>query len=153
LSYLRFTPDEYRTIAGLCRRLRLGRQHRPGFKRLLVQALASVAPELGKRLARLRRSELGLLYNQFQERIGPGPGASANTGPRHDFTPAELQTVLDACVTPPSPVRFVRPFKHVLVELFAESAPELAQKLAHMSGHQFERLYEQACEQQRRGSA
>ena len=145
MSYLRFTPDEYRTISRLCHRLRLGRQHRPGFKRLLLQALSSAAPALAKRIARLRRSELGLLYDHFQERIGPAIGADCPAGPRHDFTPEELQTLLDAFAGPPSQVRFVRPFKNVLVEMFAESSPELAQKLARMSGHQFERLYEQAC--------
>jgi hypothetical protein len=46
-------------------------------------------------------------------------------------------------VTAPFHVRFARPFKRLLVELLEGPLPRLAQKVARMSGHQFERLYEQ----------
>ena len=58
----------------------------------------------------------------------------------------------EACVSAPFRVRFVRPFKSVLVELFQEEWPDLARKLTALSGHKFERLYEQLLERRREGA-
>lgn len=145
MSYLRITPDEYRTIAHICRQQQLGGRHLPAFKRQLVESLAEAAPKLGERIARLRRAQMVLLYDHFQDRAGPPPT-------RHDFDAEELRILVEACLTPPFCVRFVRPFKAVLVEMLEAAWPDLSRKLAQVSGYQFERLFEEACRQQR-GSA
>jgi hypothetical protein len=134
LSYLRFTPDEYRTL----RRLNPGAEpmHMPAFRRRLVAALNPVWPGLARKIARLRRGEMTLLYHHFQPRPADGAG--------HGLSPDELRVLGEACVSSPFPVRFVRPFKGLLVEMLEGSLPELARKVERMSGHQFERLYNQA---------
>jgi len=146
LSYLRFTPDEYRTLADLCRHHGLGNQSQPAFKRLLVEALRAPRPALADRVVRLRRRQLDLLYWHFRERTTPPVKGGSD-----DFTRDELRLIAEACVSAPFRVRFVRPFKAVLVELFQEEWPELAFKLDALSGHRFERLYEQLCEGRRKG--
>jgi hypothetical protein len=140
LSYLRFTPDEYQTMADLCRWQRLGRLHQPAFRRHLADALKDINPDLAKRIARLGRAKLSVLYWHFRERTLVVKSPT-------QFTTQDLQLVAEACVTAPFPVRLVRPFKTVLVELFQDDWPGLARKLARLSGHQFEQLYEQVvCE-------
>ncbi len=44
----------------------------------------------------------------------------------------------------PFPVRFVRPFQGLLAEMLERGRPDLAKKVARMSGYQFERLYNKA---------
>jgi hypothetical protein len=156
LSYLRFTPDDYRLLARACRHVQLGGCSRAAFNRLLVESLSSSSPGLAQRIACLRRTELSLLYDHFRERLRPTAegdrqGSDVDGG-EQGFTPGELRVIAEACLSAPFHVRFVRPFKRVLVELFQEAWPALAQKLARLSGSQFERLYEHACGQ-RRGSA
>jgi hypothetical protein len=58
----------------------------------------------------------------------------------------------EACISYPLPIRFVRPFRHMLVELFQDVSPELARKLNSLSGRQFEELYGEATERKKRGS-
>ena len=141
MSYLRFTPDEYRTIARLCREHDLGGRHQPAFRRLLVEALRNACPALADRIARLGKAKLGVLYWHFRERT-----PTIRTRPQ--FTTQDLRLIVEACLTAPFRVRLVRPFKHVLIELFQEEWPALARKLARLSGHQFEELYEEVvCEQ------
>jgi hypothetical protein len=147
LSHLRFTPDEYRTIADLCRRHGLGHRSQPVFNRLLGALLCGRHPELADRLCRLRRGQLDLLYWHFRERTSP----PWNAYPQ-EFSGDELRLLAEACAAAPFRVRFVRPFKSVLVELFQEEWPELARKLSALSGHKFERLYEQLCERRREGA-
>jgi hypothetical protein len=137
LSHLRFTPDEYRTLSELCARQALNRRHQPAFHRLLVASLRRADPALADRIARLSRDKVNLLYWHFR---GQTPAAPA---PPAQFTSQELRLVAEACVKVPFPVRFVRPFKEMLVELFEEELPALARKLAGLSGQQFERLYAQ----------
>jgi hypothetical protein len=137
VSHLRFTPDEYRTLAELCARQALARRHQPAFHRLLVQALRSADPALADRVARLSRDKLNLLYWHFR---GPAPAAPPSPT---EFTPQEMRLVAEACAKVPFPVRFVRPFRGMLIELFEEEWPGVARKLARLSGHQFEQLYEQ----------
>jgi hypothetical protein len=136
VSYLRFTPDDYRTILQACCRLDPGSHHRPAFKRRLVEALAGTSSSLAKRIARLRASDVRLLHDHFRERTRPA-------NPWHEFAPGELRALEDACAAAPFPVRFVRPFKRFLVDKFQEIWPDLARKISWLSGPQFERLYEQ----------
>jgi hypothetical protein len=136
VRHLRFSPDEYRLLAGLWHQLGLGGHPRTARRGLLTEALSGPSPDLAQRITRLTRSELGLLFDHFWE--PPQPAAEP------EFTPEELRVVLEACVSPPSPVRFVHHFKGVLVELLQEAWPELSRKVARLNGRQFERLYERA---------
>ena len=143
MSHLRFTPAEYNAIAHFCREHHLGGRNQPAFRRLLVESLRGADPELARRVARLGRGKLNLLYWHFRD-----PVPSVN--PRPNFTAQELRLVSEACIAAPFPVRLVRPFKHLLVELFQEDWPELARKLSSLGGHQFERLYEKASERKQK---
>jgi hypothetical protein len=136
VAYLRFTPEEYHTLCEMSRRHGLGGRNMPAFKRLLVEALSGVSFNLARRVANLRGRRLELLYFHFR----PRPAAAI----RHDLTAPELRLVEEACVAAPFPVRFVKPFKGLLVEMLERSRPELADKVARMSGYQFERLYNRA---------
>ena len=112
LAYLRFTPDEYSLITEVCGRHDLGRRNLPTFKRVLVESLAEVSPGLARVVARLRRSSFDLLYCHFRDRTPLTPQQ-----PAQEFTCEELRLVEEACVSAPFPVRFVRPFKTMLVEM------------------------------------
>lgn len=137
MSYLRFTPGEYRTLSELSARQALSRRHQSAFRRLLVASLRQADPALAGRIARLSRDKANLLYWHFREHTPAAPA------PPTQFTAQELRLVAEACVKAPFPVRFVRPFKDMLIELFEEEWPALARKLAGLSGLQFERLYAQ----------
>jgi hypothetical protein len=136
VAYLRFTPDEYRTLRDLHRRHGLDGRNLPSFKRLLVEALRGVSGHLARRITSLRGRRLELLYFHFRTR--------PPTVVRHDLNAEELRLVEEACVSAPFPVRFVKPFKGLLAEMLERSRPELAEKIARMSGYQFERLYNRA---------
>lgn len=79
MSYLRFTPEEYRILCRQYRQLDLGGCHLPAFKRLLNKALAETAPTLARRLVRLRRGTFLLLYQHFRDR--PSPPRTATISP------------------------------------------------------------------------
>ena len=138
MSHLRFTPQEYRTIALLCVQLKLGRTHQAAFKRALVAGLDGAEPALAERVARLRGRRLTVLYHHFRTPVpfaaGPAP---------HGLTADEVEAVA-AVATGPFHVRFARPLRGVLVEFFSELWPDPAGKLRQMSGSQFEVLYHQA---------
>jgi hypothetical protein len=137
LSYLRFTPPEYRAVASACGRFRLVDHDLPTFHLLLVAALGPL-PGLAGRIAGLRGRRLEILYLHFRERQRPAAAG------RHDLTFEELHLLAVACDTAPFRVRFARPFQSVLVELFEGARPELARKLAALSGRHFNRLYNRA---------
>ncbi len=139
MSYLRFSPDEYQTLCNLILQKRLGDHNLPVFKRLLVSGLNETDRELARRVARLRGRRLEMLYYHFRERTPP-----VRLSTPYDLDPEERAIVAEACQSTPFPVRLVRPFKNVLIGQFEETRPELAQKLRWLSGHQFERLYNQA---------
>lgn len=141
VRYLRFHPEEYQHLARLWQQLDLGGHPETALKRLLIEALSALSPNLAQRISCLYKDELKLLRDHFRERT--------RSVAEHDFTPRELQVVLEACVSTPLLVRFVCHFQGVLVELFQEAWPELSRKVAQLSGHQFRLLYEQASRQSR----
>jgi hypothetical protein len=147
LSYIRLTLAEYRAISRVCNRLNLGRCSRPAFRRGLVMALADDSSRLADKVASLRRPELRLLHEHFRE-----PGETPGREEPACLSPEEWVAFAEACVSYPLPVRFVRPFRHMLVELFRDVSPILARKLEGLSAPQFEQLYGQATER-KRGSA
>ncbi len=145
MSYLRFTHDEYRLLAGPCRENALDGRSHLAFRRLVAESLRGVAPALADRVARLGKSKLALLFFHFCERQAP-PTTKA------DFTAEEMQVLGEACIAAPFHVRFARPFRDVLAEMLQRGWPGLAEKVERLSGHQFEGLFERLC-QSRRGSA
>jgi hypothetical protein len=147
LSYLRLTLAEYRAIRRECLRLNPGRCSRLAFRRGLIAALAVSSAPLADKVAGLRRSQLRLLHDHFT-----APAEKPVEVEYVELSPPEWQAFAEACVSYPLPVRFVRPFRHMLVELFRDVSPDLAQKLEKLSGTQFEDLYLQATER-KRGSA
>jgi hypothetical protein len=129
--------------------LRLGRCSRPAFRRNLVAALAGCSLPLAERVAALRRGELRLLHEHFSEPSFTG----VPTDEPSELSPDEWVAFAEACVSYPLPIRFVRPFRHMLVDLFRDASPELARKLEGLSARQFEQLYEEATERRRGSSA
>ncbi len=144
MSYLRLTLAEYRAISRVCFRLQLGRCSRPAFRRYLVASLSDDSPGLAQKVAGLRRPQLRLLHEHFQERT-----PASNCEESLDLSAEEWTAFTEACVSYPLPVRFVRPFRHMLVDLFRDVSPDLARKLELLSARQFEQLYDQATERKR----
>jgi hypothetical protein len=147
LSYLRLTLADYRAIRRECLRLNLARCSRPAFRRGLVAALALQSSPLADKVASLRRTQIRLLHEHFR-----GPDETPVREAPAELSPEEWIAFAEACVSYPLPVRFVRPFRHMLVELFRDVSPVLARKLEGLSAGQFEQLYGQATER-KRGSA
>jgi hypothetical protein len=147
LSYLRLTIAEYRAIRRECLRLNPGASSRSAFRRGLVTALATKSTAVARKVAGLRRSELRLLHEHFSE-----PIELAIRDKPCALNPDEWVAFAEACVSYPLPVRFVRPFRHMLVDLFRDVSPELARKLERLSARQFEQLYGEATERHK-GSA
>jgi hypothetical protein len=141
LSYLRLTIAEYRVVRRECVRLNLGRSSRSAFRRGLVTALAAKATPVARKIASLRRSELRLLHEHFTE-----PFETITPNEPAELSPDEWVAFAQACVSYPLPIRFVRPFRHMLVDLFRDVSPDLARKLERLSASQFEQLYGEATE-------
>jgi hypothetical protein len=117
------------------------RRPRSGFRRGLIAALAETGSPLAEKVGRLSRSEIRVLYEHFRALAGH-PIREKPPG----LSPEEWVAFSEACTSYPLPVRFVRPFRHMLVELFRELSPELARKLDRLSARQFEQLYGEATE-------
>lgn len=147
MSYLRLSLAEYRVIRRECLRLNLAHHSRSGFRQGLMAALADHSSLLAHKISRLRRSQLKLLHEHFRGR----DDVFAREG-SVELSPEEWVAFAEACVSYPLPVRFVRPFRHMLIELFHDASPNLARKLEGLSARQFEQLYELATEH-KRGSA
>src|SRR5262249_4471145 len=123
-----------RLLADCCLGHGLARLHLPAFKRRLVEMLRGTDPGLSGRVARLRGASLSVLYLHFRE---PPPALWEQPA----FTAEEVGPLAAACL--PGPL--VRRLKAVLARELAGPMPELARKLAGLSGRQFEQLYEQLC--------
>jgi hypothetical protein len=142
LSYLRFTPADYRAVARACREHGLAPLDLPTFRDLLAAALAADAPALAARVGGLDAGKTLLLQQHLR---GKEPGAA-----RPALTAAEWRTLGELCGAAPGATRFVGVFHRLLVRQLRKTAPGLARKLERLSPAQVERLYEQV-RQQRRG--
>jgi hypothetical protein len=144
MTYLRFSPEEYRSLCRFCQPPLPRGLDLLAFKQLLLTTLSEAQPSLAERIAELDGHKLGLLFDHFAERASAGvPG-----GP-HELSVKELQVLTQACRSYPATVRFLRPFQASLVELLGEVFPSLSRKLGRMSASQFERLYEQLTRRKR----
>jgi hypothetical protein len=144
LAYLRLSRDDYQIVSHLCHQLDLTYHPRPFFQQLLVAGLRSLRLDVADRIAGLGHGELKVLYEHFRHRHCPADSGKGFGG-RDEFTAEEWQVLAEACVSAPFPVRFVRAFKGLLVEMLHGASPDLARKVARLSGHQFELLYVRAC--------
>ena len=138
MSYLRFSPEEYRVLCRLTEQLPVGATGLTAFRHFLVAYTPLDQLELAKRIARLDNLQMRLLHEHL-----PGPNPDDSTPDGWDgLTEEELEAVADAWDSFPYPHRFLGHFREPLVYLFRDTFPGLAQKLARMSERQFTRLYD-----------
>jgi hypothetical protein len=142
LSYLRFTRQEYRAVALLCRPLDLGDDFFPHFKHFLIASLLETVPDLAKRIALFRTSQLRLLFDHLR-------GRKARAGDL--LTAAEFRALSRACNAGAHPHRFLHFYKDTLVRHFRQVRPSLARKLGRMSEDQFRELYGRVRKHRRKG--
>jgi hypothetical protein len=138
MPYLRFSPEDYRTLCRLCLPHLPHALDLPAFRQLLLFALSDTHPSLAGRIAELDGHRLGILYDHFRERA-----AAARPEGEHGLGPKELHVLREACRCYPTTVRFLRPFKANLVQVLREVFPALAKKVRRLSDEQFARLYDQ----------
>src|SRR6516162_9712548 len=138
MSYLRFSPDEYRALCRLAEQIPRGGMGLSALQHFLVANLPLAQLDLANRVARLDDLQMQLLHEHLQ-------GQSledALAGEWDGFTEAELEAVADAWESFPYPRRFLRYFRRPLVHLLSDGSPDLARKLDGLSERQFTRLYE-----------
>jgi hypothetical protein len=139
MTWLCFSPKDYRALSRLCVPLPTARDDLAAFRRFLLESLADVRPALAERIAELDGHKIGVLLDHFSDRAP----ADASRGRQHLFNGEELRVVAEACASFLHPVRFVRHLRMALVGHLSDLFPHLARKLARLSDRQFERLYEQ----------
>jgi hypothetical protein len=135
VSYLRFTPDDYRALASLWETLSLRHETPYTVKRRLVEALAQSHSGLAVRLAGFHTRQLRVLCDHLRGRKPIG---------RHGLNAGELRLLTRAAGGLLSHVRFIQPMRRFLVQHFRDKHPSLAEKLHTMSLGQFELLCRQA---------
>ena len=138
MSYLRFSPDEYRALCRLAEQIPRGGMGLSALQHFLVANLPLAQLDLANRVARLDDLQMQLLHEHLQ-------GQSledALAGEWDGFTEAELEAVADAWESFPYPRRFLRYFRRPLVHLLSDGSPDLARKLATLSERQFWLLFE-----------
>ena len=138
MSYLRFSPEEYRALCRLCEQLPLGATGLTAFRHFLVAYMPLDQLELAKRIARLDDRPMRLLQKHLLGRRQ----AEAPEGDKLPFTEEELKLITRTIDFPRHPLRLLRHFQKSMVERLSDSYPSLAWKLARLSERQFERLYE-----------
>jgi hypothetical protein len=146
VSYLRFSPAEYRAIARLCGPLDLRQPRLAAFQRFLADSLADTFPSLAARLAGFRRHQVKILYDHLRKSADPAADV-----PPH-FSAEELQTLAAACRPLWGHARFAGLFHRTLVRSLQDSSPGLARKLDLLTRSQFQALCERV-QGQHRGSA
>jgi hypothetical protein len=136
MAYVRFTPQEYRTIYTLCRLTNFHEYPAPAFRRLLVRCL-DTWPQLATQVRQLRKSQLTVLYDHLR---------SAAQTQEEPVLSAEEVEFLKAISGPLlTNTRFIGPLKAALIQHLRGSYPTLAGKLAALSTAEFQA----ACERPR----
>ena len=135
MSYLRFSPAEYRVVSELSGTLNINRCRPAALKRFLAEALADALPELAGPIASFRRQEAHILHEHLRRQ--------RQSRERHDLTTGELALLAEAFGPQLRQVRFLRPLKSALVDQFRAAFPDLAAKLDRLSPVRFESLCEQ----------
>ena len=138
MSYLRFSPDEYRALCRLSQQIPRGGMGLPALQHFLVANLPLEQLDLANRVARLDDRPMRLLHKHLLGRRQ----AEALEGVKLKFTEEELKLVTQAIDFPRHPLRFLWLVRKSMVERLSDHSPSLAWKLARLSERQFERLYE-----------
>jgi hypothetical protein len=138
MSYLRFSPDEYRALCRVSQQIPLGGMDHSALQHFLVANLPLEQLDLAKRVARLDDRPMRLLRKHLLGRRQ----AEAPAGKRYAFTEEEVTVLTQAIDFPGHPLRFLWLVRKSIVERLSDHSPSLAWKLARLSERQFERLYE-----------
>jgi hypothetical protein len=147
MSYLRFTPEEFRSIRRTCDLVELSDDFFAVFKHFLVESLSATLPILAIRIAGFRRPQLRLLYEflrhqktlEVRSREGNRRGAD-ECGLMFE----ELQAIRRASGPFFLHDGSLGSFRDFLVYHFGKTRPGLAAKLARLGPRQIARLYHQA---------
>jgi hypothetical protein len=142
VSYLRFTPDDYRALCQLCRPLDLYRLDAAELRTFLIPALAGSLPALGQRIAAFHDREMRLLHEYLRDRK-EARASTRHKGSIAGLAAEEATALAEAFRSYPFLSRFIRFLRGSLVQYFRESFPNLAVKLARMNDHDFEHLHAQ----------
>ena len=138
MSYLHFSPDEYRALCRLAEQIPRGGMGLSALQHFLVANLPLEQLDLANRVARLDDRPMRLLHKHLLGRRQ----AEALESDKLTFTEEELELIIQAIDFPRHPLRFLRHFQKSMVERLSDAYPSLAWKLARLSERQFERLYE-----------
>jgi hypothetical protein len=138
MSYLRFSPDEYRVLRRLVRAAPRSEMDLPALKGYLVAHLPLDRLDLARRIDRLEDGQMRLLNERL---VCPAP-RPPDRCEWDAFTEVELEAVADAWGLFLYLVEFLRHFRAPLVHLVSDGFPGLAEKLAGLNERQFMRLYE-----------
>jgi hypothetical protein len=147
LSYLRFTPEEFRAIRQACDPVHLNADFLAVFKYFLVEALDDTLPDLATRIRRFRRSQLVLLYGFLRQQRTAAAKSQAQTRREESecgLTAEELQAVRYASDPFFLHDGYPGSFRDFLLYNLREARPRLAAKLARLHPRQIARLYQQA---------
>jgi hypothetical protein len=138
MSYLHFSPEEYRVLCRLGEQLPLAATGFTAFRHFLVAHMPLDQLALAKRIARLDDRPLRLLQQHLLGRRQ----AEAREGDTLTFAEEELQLLTQTIDWPRQPLRFLWLFQKSMVQRLRDHSPSLARKLARLSARQFEELYE-----------
>jgi hypothetical protein len=155
LSYLRFTPEEFRAIRQACDSVELSGDFFAVFKYFLVESLSDTHPDLATRILRFYRPQLVLLYAFLRRQR---TSAAKNRGPtrreEHEYglTTEELQAVRHASGPFFLYDGYLGSFQDFLLYNLGETRPSLAAKLARLDPRQVAGLYHQMKQRSRRNA-
>src|SRR5262249_13762717 len=147
MTYLRFTPEEFRAIRRACDSVDLSGDFFAVFKYFLVESLSARLPMLAIRIARFGRPQLRLLYGFLRRQKTTEGRNRGRTGREKDecgLTFEELQVIRRASGPFLLHDGSLDSFQDYLVHILGETRPALAAKLARLRPGQIARLYHQA---------
>jgi hypothetical protein len=147
LSYLRFTPEEFRAIRQACDSVHLSDDFFAVFKYYLVELMSDTLPDLAQRISRFRRPQLELLYGFLRRQKTSKAKRRRQAGSGEDacrLTSEELQAVMRASGPFFLHDGSLGSFQDYLVHILSEARPSLAARLARFRPRHIARLYHQA---------
>lgn len=134
VSYLRFSPVEYRALRQACGPVSPLHFRPRALQRVLIASLQDTHPALATRISQLRIRQLSILCEHFRPR---------QPKVRHDLTLDEVGTLAEAFGPLLRNVRFSHLLQRPLVRQLLLGDPCLAAKLHHLSQEQFREVCEQ----------
>jgi hypothetical protein len=135
MSYLRFTPEEFRAIRRACDSVELSDDFFVFFKYFLVESLSGMLPFLAIRIARFRRPQLDLLYGFIRRQKASevkSRGQTRSGEVECGLTSEELQDIRRASGPFFLHDGSLSSFQDYLVYNLGKTRPGLAAKLARL---------------------